>query len=186
AAGRSWGARRACLLPASFFCPPPRPFFHAHLAAFDMPVASMWLLVVYLFWRAEEDVRFAPWTGLAFGLALATKHNAFFLPLVLMPFGVLAAWRAGGSEGRRILLRMGWVALAFIAFVGLLLAVSGKQGVLQSWQLLSPQTFGVSALLVGLTVLALQLRRRDPAAFVPVAPLVAMGLLGPAVFYAHW
>jgi len=180
-----WG-RRAGLFAALCFFVVPRHFFHAHLACFDMPVASMWLLVVYLFWRAEEDVRFAPWTGLAFGLALATKHNAFFLPLVLIPFGVLTAWRAAGSEGRNILLRMGWVAAAFLAFVGLLLAVSGKEGVLQSWQLLSPQTFGVAALLVTLTALAVQLRRQDQAAFVPVAPLVAMGLLGPAVFYVHW
>ena len=34
----------------------------------------MWLLAVYLFWRAEEDLRFAPWTGLAFGLA--HRHQA--------------------------------------------------------------------------------------------------------------
>ena len=77
----------------------PRHFFHAHLSCFDMPVAAMWLLVVYLFWRAEEDLRFAPWTGVAFGLALATKHNAFFLPVVLTPFGVLAAWRVAGTGG---------------------------------------------------------------------------------------
>ena len=60
----------------------------------------MWLLVVYLFWRAE-DLRLAPWTGVAFGLALATKHNAFFLPLVLTPSecsrpGAARARRAGG------------------------------------------------------------------------------------------
>jgi hypothetical protein len=180
-----WG-RRAGLFAALCFFVAPRHFFHAHLSCFDMPVASIWLLVVYLFWRAEEDVRLAPWTGLAFGLALATKHNAFFLPLVLTPFGVLAAWRAASSEGRRILLRMASVAAGFLAFFWLLLAVSGKQGLLQSWQLLSPQTFGVVALVVALTALVVQLRRRDGAAFVLIAPLAAMGLLGPAVFYVHW
>ena len=46
--------RRALLLRR------PAHFFHAHLSCFDMPVAAMWLLVVYLFWRAEEDLRLAP------------------------------------------------------------------------------------------------------------------------------
>jgi len=180
-----WG-RRAGLFAALSFFVVPRHFFHSHLACFDMPVATMWLLVVYLFWRAEEDLRLAPWTGLAFGLALATKHNAFFLPVVLTPFGVLAAWRIAGEEGRRVLVRMGEVAVGFLAYVALLLAVLGRDGLVQSWQLLSPQTFGLVALVVGLALLALRLRARDPAAFVKLAPLVAMGLLGPVVFYVHW
>jgi 4-amino-4-deoxy-L-arabinose transferase-like glycosyltransferase len=180
-----WG-RRAGLFAALCFFVVPRHFFHAHLACFDMPVATMWLLVVYGFWRAQEDVRFAPWTGLAFGLALATKHNAFFLPLVLAPFGVLAGWRAAGVEGRRVLARMGQAAVVFIVYLGLLLAVNGRAGLVRSWQLLSPQTFGVVALVVALTALAVQLRRRDGVAFVRIAPLVAMGLIGPVVFYVHW
>jgi len=57
---------------------------------------------------------------------------------------------------------------------------------MQSWQPLSPQTFGVVALVATLTGLSLQLRRRDGAAFVALAPLVAMGLIGPVVFFVHW
>jgi len=180
-----WG-RRAGLFAALSFFVVPRHFFHAHLAAFDMPVASMWLLVVYLFWRAEEDLRFAPWTGVAFGLALATKHNAFFLPVVLTPFGVLAAWRVTGEAGRNVLVRMAEVAVGFLAYLALLLAVLGREGLVQSWQLLSPQTLGLVALVVGLAVLALRLRVADAAAFLKLAPLVAMGLLGPVIFYVHW
>ena len=180
-----WG-RRAGLFAALSFFVVPRHFFHAHLGCFDMPVAAMWLLVVYLFWRAEEDLRFAPWTGLAFGLALATKHNAFFLPLVLTPFGVLAAWRAASDEGRRTLVRMGQAAVAFLAYLALLLVVKGSTGLVQSWQPLSPQTFGVVALVATLAALAVQLRRRDAAAFVRIAPLVAMGLIGPVIFFGHW
>ena len=180
-----WG-RRAGLFAALSFFVVPRHFFHAHLSCFDMPVAAMWLLVVYLFWRAEEDLRFAPWTGLAFGLALATKHNAFFLPLVLTPFGVLAAWRGAGEQGRRTLVRMGQVAVAFLAYLALLLVVKGRGGLVQSWQPLSPQTFGVVALVVALAALAVRLRRLDGPAFVRIAPLVAMGLIGPVVFYVHW
>ncbi|HTS82074.1 MAG TPA: glycosyltransferase family 39 protein [Myxococcaceae bacterium] len=180
-----WG-RRAGLFAALCFFVVPRHFFHAHLACFDMPVAAMWFLVVYLFWRAEEDLRLAPWVGLAFGLALATKHNAFFLPVVLTPFGVRAAWRTAGADGRSVLVRMAQAALAFLGYALLVLVVRGREGLVQSWQLLSPQTFGVVALVGGLVVLAVRLRTVDPAAFVPIAPLVAMGLLGPAVFYVHW
>ena len=180
-----WG-RRVGLFAALCFFVVPRHFFHAHLACFDMPVAAMWLLVVYLFWRAEEDLRFAPWTGVAFGLALASKHNAFFLPVVLTPFGVLAAWRASGEDGRRVLVHMAEAVVAFLAYLALLIVVNGRDGLVQSWQLLSPQTFGVTALVVALAALALQLRRRDPAAFLRLAPLVAMGLLGPVIFYVHW
>ena len=186
----AWGSalfgRRAGIFAAASFLVVPRHFFHAHLACFDMPVASMWLLVVYLFWLAEEDGRFAVWTGVAFGAALATKHNAFFLPVVLAPFGVVSGWRLAGAEGRRILRRMGGAALGFLCFLLLLLAVQGSKGLVESWILLSPQTFGVVSLLAALTALAARLRRVDPRAFVPIAPLVAMGLLGPAIFYLHW
>jgi len=185
-----WGSalwnRRAGLFAALSFFVVPRQFFHGHLSCFDLPVATMWLLVVYLFWRAEEDVRFAPWTGVAFGLALATKHNSFFLPVVLTPFGVLAAWRAAGTEGRRVLLGMGRAAVAFVVYAALLLVVKERAGLVESWQLLSPQTFGLVALVAILVVLSVQLRARDREAFVRLAPLVAMGLIGPAVFYVHW
>ena len=179
-----WG-RRAGLFAALSFFVVPRHFFHAHLSCFDMPVAAMWLLVVYLFWRAEEDLRLAPWTGVAFGLALATKHNAFFLPLVLTPLRSARGLAQREHGGRRLLVRMGQAALAFLAYLGLVLMVKGRPGLVQSWQLLSPQTFGVVALVVSLSALALRLRRRDPAALVRVAPLVAMGLIGPVVFFVH-
>jgi hypothetical protein len=180
-----WG-RRAGLFAALSFFAVPRHFFHAHLSCFDMPVAAMWLLVVYLFWRAEEDLRLAPWTGLALGLAMATKHNAFFLPVVLTPFGVLAAWRVASPETRKLLVRMGQVALAAAVYAGLLVLVKGREGTVRSWELLSPQTFGVLALVATLAAIALRIARTDRAAFVPLAPLVAMGLLGPLVFYVHW
>jgi hypothetical protein len=180
-----WG-RRAGLFAALSFFVVPRQFFHAHLACFDMPMAAVWFLVVYLFWRAQEDRRFAPWTGLAFGAALATKHNAFFLPLVLTPFGVFASWRAASAQGQAILKRMGQVALGAVAFFGLLLLVEGRAGLVRSWGLLSPQTFGLVALMLALAALAVRLGREDRPAFVPLSPLVAMGLLGPALLYVHW
>ena len=136
--------------------------------------------------RTQMQARYDPERLGHFGLALATKHNAFFLPVVLTPFGVLAAWRAAGEEGRRVLLRMGWATLAFVGYAALLLVVKGRTWLVESWQPLSPQTFGVVALVAGLVILSLQLRRRDAAAFVRLAPLVSMGLIGPVVFFVHW
>ncbi len=62
----------------------PRMFLHGHLANLDIPMAAMWVLGMYLFWRAINSRGWA-WTvvaGLGFGLALGTKLNALLMPLV--------------------------------------------------------------------------------------------------------
>ncbi|HEX2574487.1 MAG TPA: glycosyltransferase family 39 protein [Polyangia bacterium] len=61
----------------------PRMFFHAQLACFDAPVVTTWVACVWAYWRALSDRRWGWRAGVAFGLALATKHNGFFLPFVL-------------------------------------------------------------------------------------------------------
>ena len=76
-------SRRAGLVAAVLALAVPQMFFHAELACFDAPVATTWLLCVYCYWRSLSDARFSLWTGITFGLALATKHNGFFLPFVL-------------------------------------------------------------------------------------------------------
>ena len=73
---------------AFFLCP--RDWFHAHLACFDFPVCATWLFVVYAYWRAETSRRWVVLCGILFGLALATKHNAFFLPVVLAGHWIVA------------------------------------------------------------------------------------------------
>jgi MFS family permease len=78
---RPWGLLAAVLAPLLFWAVP-RHFFHAHLAAFDVPVVTTWLLWLWTWQRAMERGRGAALVGLAFGLALATKHNALFLPFV--------------------------------------------------------------------------------------------------------
>jgi 4-amino-4-deoxy-L-arabinose transferase-like glycosyltransferase len=62
----------------------PRVFLHAHLANLDIPMATVWVLGMYLYWRAITRRSWA-WTvvaGLAFGIALGTKLNALLMPLV--------------------------------------------------------------------------------------------------------
>ena len=70
----------------------PRFFFHAHLAAFDVPISALWLLVVYAFWRSMTDELWALWCGIFFGLALATKHNAWILPAPLGIYWLAQSW----------------------------------------------------------------------------------------------
>ena len=68
----------------------PRYFFHAHLACFDVAMTAMWTLSLWSFdraWRAESRNRVlgrSLTAGVVFGLALATKLNALFLPFVFI------------------------------------------------------------------------------------------------------
>jgi 4-amino-4-deoxy-L-arabinose transferase-like glycosyltransferase len=45
-------SRRGGLFAVGAFWLVPRHFFHGHLACFDLPMAALWLLVVYCYWRS--------------------------------------------------------------------------------------------------------------------------------------
>ncbi len=62
----------------------PRLFGHAHLASLDMPMSMMSVLVVFSFVRGIKSWKWSLLFGLFFGLALATKLNALFLPFPLL------------------------------------------------------------------------------------------------------
>ena len=100
---RAW-SRRAGVVAAVLLGLMPRVFFHSHLACFDVPVMTMWTVFVYAHWRAQETrgLGWAVWAGIAFGLAIETKHNGWFLPAVVVPHAlfvhrreILRACRAG-------------------------------------------------------------------------------------------
>jgi 4-amino-4-deoxy-L-arabinose transferase-like glycosyltransferase len=82
-----WGTeargRVVGLSAALLFAAMPRVFFQAHLACFDVPIVSLWTLGAYAYWRTlRHGGVLAPLlTGIAFGLALDTKHNSWFLPI---------------------------------------------------------------------------------------------------------
>ena len=84
----AWGAsvmrRKAALFAALAFDLMPRVFYHSHLACFDIPIAFFVTLTAYTYWRALADRRWVPLVGLAFGLALATKHNSWILPGIFL------------------------------------------------------------------------------------------------------
>jgi len=63
----------------------PRLLFHAGLATFDAPMVTVWTAALFAYYKSLER----PWLwgalfGVAFGLALATKHNAVILPAAIL------------------------------------------------------------------------------------------------------
>ena len=73
----------------------PRFFFHAHLAALDVPGAGGVLATLAAFWwtRDRRDVRADLWVGLAWGLAMGLKVNAIVAPIVLLLWTLLTRRR---------------------------------------------------------------------------------------------
>jgi hypothetical protein len=91
-AAAAW-SRAAGVTAAVLAVAAPRFFFDAQLACFDAPIAAFWVLVVYAYWRALDEKRWGWRLGVVMGLALATKHNAFFLPFVLLAHFGFVAWQ---------------------------------------------------------------------------------------------
>jgi hypothetical protein len=101
--GAATVSRRGGVFAVLAFWLTPRHFFHGHLACFDMPVAWAWLLVVYAYFRSLSRPLWSLATGLAYGIALSNKHNAWFLPGVLLIHFLLAEagprFRSSGVAG---------------------------------------------------------------------------------------
>jgi 4-amino-4-deoxy-L-arabinose transferase-like glycosyltransferase len=118
--GAATMGRLAGLAAALFYLLMPRVFFHSRLAALDGPVTAMIFFAVYAYWKSLHQARWALAGGLIFGLALATKLNAFFLPLL---FAVHYAWAS-----RRYFRNRGAQAAGLLAALPLLLC--GLYGIL--------------------------------------------------------
>ncbi|HTL32635.1 MAG TPA: glycosyltransferase family 39 protein [Kofleriaceae bacterium] len=93
-----WGFAEA-LLAAVCMLLLPRAIFHEGLACFDAPIMAMWFLTIFAYWKCLDGRRFPVEVGAAFGLALATKHNAVLLPLALGLHYMIVGWRAGQLRG---------------------------------------------------------------------------------------
>lgn len=124
-----WGFLEAVLaaLLVTFL---PRAMFHASLACFDAPIMTLWFATVFAYWRGLDGRRW-PWqAGVAFGLALATKHNALLLPFALgthyLIAGALSA-RArelrGAAFVREVVLHR-WRVVVSLAVLGPLVLVA--------------------------------------------------------------
>lgn len=80
---------RVGLMAAVAFVLMPRIFAHGHFANLGMPMLLLWLLTVIAFEHGMRSRRWAIACGVLFGLALLTKVDAVFLPVVLVPWGLL-------------------------------------------------------------------------------------------------
>lgn len=88
--GGSRSRAAGVLAPLLFWCTA-RTFFHGHLAAFDIPICALWAGVGVAWLRAIEspERRARLWFAFLYGVALAVKHNAWFLPPVLLVHALL-------------------------------------------------------------------------------------------------
>ena len=77
------------LVAAAVFVLMPRLFAHGHFANLEMATLLLWLLTVIAFERGIERRGWSVACGALFGLALLTKINAVFLPVLLLPWGFL-------------------------------------------------------------------------------------------------
>lgn len=98
--------RRAGAIAAALLSLMPRVFFNSHLACFDVPIAAMWILCLYTYWRSAEE-RSIGWfiaAGVTYGLMLETKHNAWLFPAVVVPHA-LFVWGRALAKARAALWR---------------------------------------------------------------------------------
>lgn len=105
--GATYGGRLAGLGAALTYAVLPRPFYHAHLNCFDVPITLAVTLCAFAYGRSLTSWRYVVVLGASFGLALATKHNSWILPgLFLIHFVYLQISRRW--TGRVSLSRVPW------------------------------------------------------------------------------
>lgn len=94
-----WGRRTygvwAGLVAAVLAGMMPRVFYNSHLDCFDIPIAAMWLLTAYAYYRSLSGggIGWTLATGVIYGLTLNTKHNSWLLPAALIAHAALSLSR---------------------------------------------------------------------------------------------
>ncbi len=114
---RLWGQYEALVAGVCMMLMP-RALFHAGIACFDAPIMCLWFATVYAYWRCLDGRKW-PWqAGVVFGLALATKHNAFLLPLALGTHYLIIGLRGRRAGTSRSILLHRWRVLVSLAVLG--------------------------------------------------------------------
>ena len=62
----------------------PNLFAYAHIAVTDLPLATMWFLTAYCFWKGLGNWQWSVALGVVWGLALSTKFPALLIPVPLI------------------------------------------------------------------------------------------------------
>jgi len=115
-----WPAVIAVLALATY----PRLLAHSHFNLKDIPSLTLFSLVVFAFYRGvtAESWRSILAASVLWGVAIATRPNSLFLPLVLAPWLAWVLW-SRHRAGRRLLtreLRAALVAFPFVSLVATL------------------------------------------------------------------
>ncbi len=108
---RAWLPRPAAAAAAVLTLAQPHYFFHAQIACFDAPIATMAFAVGFAYWKSLRDPRWGIAAGALFGIALGVKHNAWLMPFFLVAHYL---WMRRGDWRARRLPR---VPLAFVAML---------------------------------------------------------------------
>lgn len=87
--GTGYAGRPAGLFAALAYALLPRPFYHAHLNCFDVPIVLAITATVHAYSSTLRSPRQLWRLGLVFGAALATKHNSWVLPAL---FAIHFVW----------------------------------------------------------------------------------------------
>ncbi len=92
----------------------PRVFGHAHLLALDAPaMATCFIAGAAGWWAVERQNRLSLLAAsAAFGLAVATKLNGFFVPLAVLPYALVVRPRRAG------LLAVGYAVFGPLMLIG--------------------------------------------------------------------
>jgi 4-amino-4-deoxy-L-arabinose transferase-like glycosyltransferase len=95
----------------------PRFFFHAHLAALDVPVAAASFAVIFLFWKTidRKEWWWGILLGVIWGLAVATKLNGVFIPISLVIWSLIFR-RSWGTALRIFLMGISAIAVFFLVW----------------------------------------------------------------------
>ena len=110
---RAWLPRGPSAVAAVLALAQPHFFFHAQIACFDAPIATMAFAVGFAYWKSLRDPRWGIATGLLFGVSLGVKHNAWLVPFFLVAHYL---WMRRGDWRAR---RFPRVPLAFVAMLAL-------------------------------------------------------------------
>lgn len=111
----------------------PQPFYHAHLTCFDTTITTLLVATTLAYHRSLRSRLWLLPTAVLWGLALLSKHNALFLPIVLIAHWVWdglvegrfsAQFAPGSSRVRGMWLGLGLVAAVLLWRVHPLLALA--------------------------------------------------------------
>lgn len=128
---RTFLSRRAAVLAALLWLSLPHPFWHMHVACFDVGITAghAWLVLGYLRWRHTPKGALA--VGVLFGLAAAVKHNVLVVPALFVLHWLITEADPVRRE------REGW-RLPRIPLVFLSLALVGPLVFFLTWPWLWP------------------------------------------------